>query len=92
MDALVDLPFALPAAVAGIALTAILAGNGWLGQLPQAMGIQLAFQPAGVVITDLHRLAVCIAAYGAANYWKTLKRTGRAAMCLGASRWRPSGM
>ena len=48
VDALVDLPFALPTAVAGISLTAILAGNGWLGQYLEPMGIVLAFKPAGV--------------------------------------------
>ena len=50
VDALVDLPFALPTAVAGISLTALLAGNGWLGQFLEPMGIKLAFTPAGVVI------------------------------------------
>ena len=50
VDALVDLPFALPTAVAGISLTALLAGNGWLGQYLEPMGIQLAFNPNGVVI------------------------------------------
>ncbi len=50
IDALVDLPFALPTAVAGISLTALLAGNGWLGQYLEPMGIKLAFVPAGVVI------------------------------------------
>ena len=50
VDALVDLPFALPTAVAGISLTALLAGNGWLGQYLEPMGIKLAFTPAGVVI------------------------------------------
>ena len=50
VDALVDLPFALPTAVAGIALTAILAGNGWIGQFFEPFGIQLAFNPTGVVI------------------------------------------
>ncbi|MBI2725047.1 MAG: sulfate ABC transporter permease subunit CysT [Polaromonas sp.] len=50
VDALVDLPFALPTAVAGISLTAILAGNGWIGQYLEPMGIKLAFTPAGVVI------------------------------------------
>ncbi|MES2911401.1 MAG: sulfate ABC transporter permease subunit CysT, partial [Pseudomonadota bacterium] len=42
VDALVDLPFALPTAVAGISLTAILAGNGWIGQYLEPMGIKLA--------------------------------------------------
>ena len=50
VDALVDLPFALPTAVAGISLTALLASNGWLGQYLEPMGIKLAFTPAGVVI------------------------------------------
>ena len=50
VDALVDLPFALPTAVAGISLTALLAGNGRLGQYLEPMGIKLAFTPAGIVI------------------------------------------
>ena len=50
VDALVDLPFALPTAVAGISLTALLAGNGWIGQLLEPHGIKLAFTPAGIVI------------------------------------------
>ena len=50
VDALVDLPFALPTAVAGISLTALLAGNGWVGQYLEPMGIKLAFNRNGVVI------------------------------------------
>ena len=50
VDALVDLPFALPTAVAGISLTALLAGNGWVGQHLELLGIKLAFTPAGIVI------------------------------------------
>ena len=50
VDALVDLPFALPTAVAGIALTAVLANNGWIGQFLSPFGIELAFNPKGVVI------------------------------------------
>jgi sulfate transport system permease protein len=50
VDALVDLPFALPTAVAGISLTALLAGNGWIGQFLEPLGIKLAFNPNGVVI------------------------------------------
>ena len=50
VDALVDLPFALPTAVAGISLTAILAGNGWIGQYLEPLGIKLAFTPSGIVI------------------------------------------
>lgn len=50
IDALVDLPFALPTAVAGIALTALYAPNGWLGSLLSPLGIQVAFKPLGVVV------------------------------------------
>jgi sulfate transport system permease protein len=50
IDAMVDLPFALPTAVAGIALTALYAPNGWLGGLLAPLGIQVAFKPLGVVI------------------------------------------
>jgi len=49
-DALVDLPFALPTAVAGIALTALYAPNGWLGRLLAPLGIQVAFKPLGIVV------------------------------------------
>ncbi|MFC3624809.1 sulfate ABC transporter permease subunit CysT [Vogesella amnigena] len=50
VDALVDLPFALPTAVAGIALTALYAGNGWLGQYLEPLGIKVAFGPLGVLV------------------------------------------
>ncbi len=50
IDAMVDLPFALPTAVAGIALTALYAPNGWLGHLLQPLGIKVAFTPLGVVV------------------------------------------
>lgn len=50
VDALVDLPFALPTAVAGITLTALFAGNGWIGQYLEPLGIKVAFAPLGVVI------------------------------------------
>ena len=48
IDALVDLPFALPTAVAGIALTALYAKNGWLGYILEPLGIKVAFTPLGV--------------------------------------------
>ncbi len=50
VDALVDLPFALPTAVAGIALTALYAGNGWIGNLLEPLGIKVAFTPLGVLV------------------------------------------
>ena len=48
VDAMVDLPFALPTAVAGIALTALYAQNGWLGQYLTQIGINVAFTPLGI--------------------------------------------
>lgn len=51
VDALIDLPFALPTAVAGISLTAIYAKNGWLGQFIEGqLGIQVAFAPLGILV------------------------------------------
>ena len=50
MDGLVDLPFALPTAVAGIALTAIYAQNGWIGRFLEPIGIKAAYSRTGVVI------------------------------------------
>ena len=50
VDALVDLPFALPTAVAGIALTALYAGNGWIGQFFEPLGIKIAFTPLGIFV------------------------------------------
>lgn len=50
VDALVDLPFALPTAVAGIALTSLYAANGWFGSVLEAHGIKVAFTPTGIVV------------------------------------------
>ena len=50
IDALVDLPFALPTAVSGIALTAIYSKNGWIGQYLEPLGIKAANSPLGITI------------------------------------------
>ncbi|WP_307144718.1 sulfate ABC transporter permease subunit CysT [Rhizobium tibeticum] len=50
IDAMVDLPFALPTAVAGIALATLYAPNGWIGQFLTPLGIKIAFTPLGIVI------------------------------------------
>ncbi|QDC00119.1 sulfate ABC transporter permease subunit CysT [Mesorhizobium sp. 8] len=50
VDAMVDLPFALPTAVAGIALTTLYAPNGWLGKPLMALGIKVAYSPLGIVM------------------------------------------
>lgn len=50
VDALIDLPFAMPTAVAGIALTALYSQNGWIGQYLEPLGIKIAFTPLGVLV------------------------------------------
>ncbi|MED3645670.1 sulfate ABC transporter permease subunit CysT [Halalkalibacterium halodurans] len=50
IDGLVDLPFALPTAVAGIALTTLYTTNGWIGQYLEVFGIRIAFTPLGVIV------------------------------------------
>lgn len=50
LDALIDLPFALPTAVAGITLTTLYAPKGWLGRLLQPLGIDVAYTPLGIIV------------------------------------------
>jgi sulfate transport system permease protein len=50
VDSLVDLPFALPTAVAGITLATLYAGNGWIGRYLEPLGIKVAFTPLGIVV------------------------------------------
>ncbi|OCC23472.1 sulfate ABC transporter permease subunit CysT [Croceicoccus estronivorus] len=50
LNAMVDLPFALPTAVAGIALTTLYATNGWIGQFLDPLGIQVAYTPLGITV------------------------------------------
>jgi len=50
IDAMVDLPFALPTAVAGIALTSLYSSNGWIGRYLQPLGIKVSFTPLGIVV------------------------------------------
>ena len=86
VDALVDLPFALPTAVAGISLTALLAGNGWIGQYLEPLGIQLAFNPNGVVIALIFIGLPFVVRTVQPVLEDTEKELEEAAMCLGASR------
>jgi sulfate transport system permease protein len=87
VDALVDLPFALPTAVAGISLTALLAGNGWIGQYLEPLGIQLAFNPNGVVIALIFIGLPFVVRTVQPVLEDTEKELEEAAMCLGANRW-----
>jgi len=87
VDALVDLPFALPTAVAGISLTALLAGNGWIGQLLEPHGIQLAFNPNGVVIALIFIGLPFVVRTVQPVLEDAEKELEEAATCLGATRW-----
>ncbi len=86
IDALVDLPFALPTAVAGISLTALLAGNGWIGQYLEPHGIQLAFNRNGIVIALIFIGLPFVVRTVQPVLEDAEKELEEAATCLGASR------
>jgi sulfate transport system permease protein len=87
LDALVDLPFALPTAVAGIALSTLYSTKGWVGGLLEPLGVKVAYTPLGVLV------ALCF--IGLPFVVRTLqpvledfeKEAEEAAATLGASRW-----
>ena len=87
VDALVDLPFALPTAVAGIALTALLADNGWVGQVLAPYGIQLAFNRNGIVIALIFIGVPFVVRTVQPVLEDMEKELEEAATCLGATRW-----
>ncbi|MEN9473520.1 sulfate ABC transporter permease subunit CysT [Malikia spinosa] len=87
VDALVDLPFALPTAVAGISLSALLAGNGWIGQYLEPHGIQLAFNPNGIVIALIFIGLPFVVRTVQPVLEDAEKELEEAATCLGATRW-----
>ena len=87
VDALVDLPFALPTAVAGISLTALLAANGWIGQYLEPLGIQLAFNRNGVLIALIFIGLPFVVRTVQPILEDLEKELEEAATCLGASRW-----
>ncbi|HCK81543.1 MAG TPA: sulfate ABC transporter permease subunit CysT [Candidatus Competibacter sp.] len=87
VDALVDLPFALPTAVAGIALTAIYAGNGWLGQWLEPLGVKVAFTPLGILVA-LTFIGLPFVVRTVQPVLEELDtELEEAAACLGADRW-----
>ena len=87
IDALVDLPFALPTAVAGISLTALLASNGWIGQLVEPYGISLAFNRNGIVIALIFIGLPFVVRTVQPVLEDFEKEIEEAATCLGATRW-----
>ena len=87
VDAVVDLPFALPTAVAGLALTAIYSQNGWFGQFLEPLGIKVAFTPLGILLA----MTFVGFPFVVRNVQPVLKdldvEIEEAAQSLGASRW-----
>lgn len=87
IDALVDLPFALPTAVAGIALTAVYSSNGWIGAWLEPHGIKVAFTPLGVVVA-LTFIGLPFVVRTVQPVLEDLEaETEEAAASLGANRW-----
>lgn len=87
IDALVDLPFALPTAVAGIALTAVYSTNGWIGHWLEKYGIKVAFTPLGVIIA-LTFIGLPFVVRTVQPVLQDLEaETEEAAASLGANRW-----
>ena len=87
VDALVDLPFALPTAVAGITLTAIYASNGWIGRYLEPLGIKVAFTPLGVLVA-LTFIGLPFVVRTVQPVLQDLdKEVEEAATTLGANRW-----
>jgi sulfate transport system permease protein len=87
VDALVDLPFALPTAVAGITLTAIYSANGWIGHVIEPLGLKVAFTPLGVLVA-LTFIGLPFVVRTVQPVLQDLdKEVEEAATTLGANRW-----
>ncbi|MGG2200184.1 MULTISPECIES: sulfate ABC transporter permease subunit CysT [Paenibacillus] len=88
VDALVDLPFALPTAVAGIALTTIYSQNGWIGKLIEPHGIKIVFTPLGITLA-LTFIGIPFVVRTLQPVIEELEKdVEEAAVSLGAGRWR----
>ena len=88
LDAIVDIPFALPTAVAGITLTSLYAENGWLGQFLAPLGIKIAFTPAGIFVA-LVFIGLPFVVRTVQPVLEDIERElEEASASLGASRWR----
>lgn len=87
VDALVDLPFALPTAVAGISLTTLYAPNGWFGEYLVPLGINVAFTPLGILVA-LTFISLPFVVRTVQPVLEDLEaELEEAATCLGATRW-----
>jgi sulfate transport system permease protein len=87
VDASIDLPFALPTAVAGIALTALYAPAGWIGRYFEPLGIKIAFTPLGIMVALLFVGLPFVVRTIEPVLKDTEKELEEAAMSLGATRW-----
>lgn len=87
VDAFVDLPFALPTAVAGIALTTLYAPNGWIGRYLEPLGIKVAYTPLGVVIALIFIGLPFVMRTVQPVLEEAERELEEAAASLGASRW-----
>lgn len=87
-DALIDLPFALPTAVAGVSLTALYSQNGWIGSLLEPLGLKVAFTPLGITLA-LMFIGIPFVVRTVQPVLEDLNRDmEEAAATLGAGRWR----
>lgn len=87
-DALIDLPFALPTAVAGVSLTALYSQNGWIGSLLEPLGLKIAFTPLGITLA-LMFIGIPFVVRTVQPVLEDLDRDmEEASATLGAGRWR----
>jgi sulfate transport system permease protein len=86
-DAIIDIPFALPTAVAGIALTTLYAENGWIGSLLEPLGIQVAFTPLGIFVALVFIGLPFVVRTVQPVLQDLEKELEEASASLGASRW-----
>lgn len=87
VDGLIDLPFALPTAVAGISLTAIYSQNGWIGQYLEPLGLKVAFTPIGITIALIFIGLPFVVRTVQPVIEELQKDVEEAAVSLGAKRW-----
>jgi sulfate transport system permease protein len=86
-DALVDLPFALPTAVAGITLAGLYSSNGWFGRFLEPMGIKVAYTPLGITVALIFVGLPFVVRTVQPVLEDMDKELEEAATCLGATRW-----
>ncbi|MGE4343653.1 MAG: sulfate ABC transporter permease subunit CysT [Geoalkalibacter sp.] len=87
IDALVDLPFALPTAVAGITLAGLYSSNGWIGRYLEPLGIKIAYTPLGIIVA-MTFIGIPFVVRTVQPVLEDLEQElEEAAACLGANRW-----